>query len=651
VKLTPRITRLELRAEFPSYTGRPATVEQLKGDALAEPMDKRLPRGTRLSFRVRSNRPLASGTLELTPILGGKKTVVTLERTGDCTVAGSFALAEPVVFTLGVTDTDGIASTAPRHGRVTLLPDRTPRVTVLQPGKHAVATPDVAIPVLVRAEDDYAVTRLIWYRGHNRSAERPRDMALETIRGPAGVEARGAFRLGDLGVKPGDVIEYFFEAVDNYPDGPNLAASRMFRVQVISVAEYDRMLRQAAARKALFETYRKLGDWLRRLAERSEALARKARELEDKGGGTPGERAALQKEAEALARDMAEYRKAVAAALKQPELFDIEKLFRQNLREQDKTLAGLHEQLQKAAGQGTPTADALGQIAQGMAGLFRKQQQEVREPLDQLVAVARLIARAQVFVRLAQEQERVVELARRFQDRRDELTLVEQRELEELGRTERRIRGELLKFLDELPDLVAQLPPGAEYDMLRDGVNSFLAGVLAEGIAEELEEATGKFLEHDGVLGAVHARTALEKMNKFISRCKAESMLGMAKQCLKFQPSLAEAMGNTLEQIVASMNSGSGGSGMDGYSMVANQMALYGPNMELMGEQGGREPATTSAVAGGPGSAADGEPEQELPTPGSPGRVKLQHDARFPLRYRDLVGEYFRAIAESQDNP
>jgi hypothetical protein len=168
VKLTPRITRLELRAEFPSYTGRPATVEQLKGDALAEPMDKRLPRGTRLSFRVRSNRPLASGTLELTPILGGKKTVVTLERTGDCTVAGSFALAEPVVFTLGVTDTDGIASTAPRHGRVTLLPDRTPRVTVLQPGKHAVATPDVAIPVLVRAEDDYAVTRLIWYRGHNR---------------------------------------------------------------------------------------------------------------------------------------------------------------------------------------------------------------------------------------------------------------------------------------------------------------------------------------------------------------------------------------------------------------------------------------------------------------------------------------------------
>ncbi|HXR08409.1 MAG TPA: hypothetical protein VN765_13815 [Candidatus Acidoferrum sp.] len=30
------------------------------------------------------------------------------------------------------------------------------------------------------------------------------------------------------------------------------------------------------------------------------------------------------------------------------------------------------------------------------------------------------------------------------------------------------------------------------------------------------------------------------------------------------------------------------------------------------------------------------------------GRVRLQPDAKFPLRYRDLVGEYFRAVAESQ---
>ena len=36
---------------------------------------------------------------------------------------------------------------------------------------------------------------------------------------------------------------------------------------------------------------------------------------------------------------------------------------------------------------------------------------------------------------------------------------------------------------------------------------------------------------------------------------------------------------------------------------------------------------------------------------GTAGSVRLQPDAKFPLRYRDLVGEYFRAIAESQDQP
>jgi hypothetical protein len=28
--------------------------------------------------------------------------------------------------------------------------------------------------------------------------------------------------------------------------------------------------------------------------------------------------------------------------------------------------------------------------------------------------------------------------------------------------------------------------------------------------------------------------------------------------------------------------------------------------------------------------------------------VRLQPDARFPLHYRDLVGEYFRVIGESE---
>ena len=36
-----------------------------------------------------------------------------------------------------------------------------------------------------------------------------------------------------------------------------------------------------------------------------------------------------------------------------------------------------------------------------------------------------------------------------------------------------------------------------------------------------------------------------------------------------------------------------------------------------------------------------------MPQNETPGRVRLQPDAKFPLQYRELVGEYFRVMAES----
>ena len=33
--------------------------------------------------------------------------------------------------------------------------------------------------------------------------------------------------------------------------------------------------------------------------------------------------------------------------------------------------------------------------------------------------------------------------------------------------------------------------------------------------------------------------------------------------------------------------------------------------------------------------------------PGPPGRVRLQPDSKFPIKYRELVGDYFKSIAET----
>jgi len=149
-------------------------------------------------------------------------------------VTGDFTLQEPVLFSLTVSDVDGLSSLVPCKGRFNILPDERPRIFVLEPGRDAVATPSIHIPVRVQASDDYAVTRLVWLRGHNRSIERPFNLKLTLKNGPQSVEATGAFELDKLGVRPGDLIEYYFEAADNYPKGPNVALTRFYRLEIIS---------------------------------------------------------------------------------------------------------------------------------------------------------------------------------------------------------------------------------------------------------------------------------------------------------------------------------------------------------------------------------------------------------------------------------
>lgn len=221
IRYTPQIALVELTTTFPDYTGKPPRTAKLSEEPQA------FPEGTKVNFRVASNRPLKQGQLTLTPVLGGKVTQLLLRpEDQNNIVAGGFTLTEPVVFSIGVRDVTDLDSVDPRQGRFNLLPDERPRLFVLEPGRDAVATPSIKVPVRVEATDDYGITRVAWLRGLNRSIERPFNMKLALKNGAQAVEAAGAFDFAQLGVRPGDIIEYYFEAADNDPKGPNLALSR-----------------------------------------------------------------------------------------------------------------------------------------------------------------------------------------------------------------------------------------------------------------------------------------------------------------------------------------------------------------------------------------------------------------------------------------
>jgi hypothetical protein len=636
IRYTPQITMVEVAETFPEYTGRRARTGKISD----EPQS--LPEGTRVTFRVASNRPLKSGALALTPVLGGKTNFVSLlPEAQNTVVTGEFVLSQAVVFDLSARDVGDLDSVETKRGRFNILPDRPPKIFVLEPGRDAVATPEIRVPVRVRAEDDYAVSRVVWLRSHNRSIERPLAMKLAPKSGPQSVEASGSFNLDQLGVRPGDVIEYYFEAADNYPAGPNVAFSRPFKLQIISREQYAAILRQTAARKALFEEYFKLDAWMRRLAERSRNAASKAEQGD----------AAARAEAEELAKQLAKYDEALGKLMQEPVMFDVENSFRAALGEQQSQLGTAAEKLKKALiGSGTPNAQQMKELSDALTQMAKTQDEQVEQPAQQIASVVSVVSRADTFVKLAQQQAELAQLLRRFADKTNALTQLEQMEVQELTHQQQRVGEALHELLGQLPELLAKVPADTEFDPLRNDVNNFLKAVSDAKIEELLNSAAKTLEQPDTMTGHALAQTAAEEMDKLIGKCNG--LGNQAQQCstAHFKPKLTKpGLGETLQQIMAALNSGNGQGGRDGYALFNEDVALYGPNVELAGEQTG-DRGDTSGSGGRPVEILAGNsPDTEPPPNDALGRVKLQPDAKFPLRYRELVGEYFRVMAESQN--
>ena len=638
IRYTPQITLVEVATVFPDYTGKGTRTARLSEEPQA------LPEETKVTFRVVSNRPLQSGELTLTPTLGGaaQQVALTPELQQSNIVSGGFVLTQAVAFSLSVRDVDRLQSQEPRQGRFNILPDEKPRLFVLEPGRDAVATPSIKVPFRVEATDDYGVSRVAWLRGFNRSIERPFNMKLTLKAGPQSVEGASALDFGQLGVRPGDVIDYYFEAADNYPKGPNLALSRPFKLQIISDEQYQLILRQAAARKALFEPYFTLDAMLRRLAERARNLEKRAREAPE------ADRPALTKEAQQLAKDLAHYESELGKLFKEPNLFDVEQAFRNTLTAQHSRAGQIRKNLEEALSGGNLDPKRLADAAEQLSQMSQAENEDVGQPAGQIAAVAQLLARANTFVKLTQQQAALAQMLRRFEEQTNALSRIEEMEMQELAYQQRRVEEGLRSWLASLPEMLAKVPDEEQYAPLRADVENFIKAVADAQIEQDLAQNCRNLEVLNGKSGYQLAQEAAEKMDALISKCSG--LPGKAKMCMRFKPSLQQSLGNTLEQILAAMGAkpGDGQGGPDGYGLFNDDVALYGPNVELAGSQAGGRGQTGEAPSRGSAQISGPSRDNTLPQPAVAARARLQPDARFPLRYRELVGEYFKVIAESE---
>ena len=200
----PRVQRIELRYEYPAFTGLKPRDEREGGDIYG-------PAGTRVRLLVHADKPIVQGRLAFAE---GKAAVATvpLAAAGDRVLSSTLTLKEEASYRVALVDADGLSSQGVEYF-VRVMDDRPPVVHILRPSGDQQITPLDEVPIEARADDDFGIASLEMVYSVGAGAEK---VVPFTTLGGTELARIGSRMLAaeDLKVKPGDVIAYYARARD-----------------------------------------------------------------------------------------------------------------------------------------------------------------------------------------------------------------------------------------------------------------------------------------------------------------------------------------------------------------------------------------------------------------------------------------------------
>ena len=234
VILTPRLEQAMVKIEPPAYTGLSAVEKpfQFKNLKALE--------GSRITFRLQSNRPLASGHLTITDGKGGVEGV-TMEPDAEREVFSTIEAKEPVTLKFSMIDRDGFSSAETWESTLTVTHDLPPDVLITNPNQDTFVSMDFTARPVVEANDDYGLKTLRVHTARNGVFAEPR--VIDYDKPPLHAREALQFEFEKMGCAPGDTVSIFAEAIDNAPN-PHLTRSKTVTLTVISAEEYNAFLRQ-----------------------------------------------------------------------------------------------------------------------------------------------------------------------------------------------------------------------------------------------------------------------------------------------------------------------------------------------------------------------------------------------------------------------
>ncbi len=647
VQTPPRALSLRAAYSYPRYTKKEKVVERLGDEGIHGLI------GTRVNLEVVANRGLGAGELELKLEDGTlHRVVLQVEPSNRTRGSAQFTLTRSGAFRLSLVAEDGQTTTDAAHGPVKVERDQRPTVWFPHPGADLIVTEDMAVPLLVEAEDDLGLDRVVIHRIINDLGDSPREYPQAAPVQHSAHELR--ISMPELGVRAGDTIQYFGTAFDNDPGTPNVGESEVFEIRVVTPEEYREALERRTKEEAA-QRPSELAGAVRDLAERQQAVAAKLDEARRKLEKNPADaaaqkamkaakeaQAALSEEARSVAKAMQEYAESPATS-------ELERALKAAMGKMAEQMVTADGSMQRASGQASPrdAAQAAQEAARQLQALQRRMERQVEKSLENLEKIWPLYNDMDRFMALVDAQGQLLLRAREF-EAKSSPTPADRARLAELEAQQNRIREELTRLQQDL----RAHADGAEQSFPK-------AAATARKIAEEIDrrriaptmaEGQDRLRRPDAPAAFERMQEALRQMEAMVSQCQAGKSQCEGDLDISLSRSLGRSgLGRSLGSFGrGSQAQGGVGNGMAGTGSTRTSRA-YMPGAARLGGSGGhRRDRKQNRIAGAPADLSPADVESMKNPARRQQRAADSDPNRYPPEYRKLISDYFKSVAERQ---
>lgn len=499
------LSKLNIRLDYPAYTQKPSETIDNTGDLS-------IPQGTRVSWDLNTRNTSKVWLLF-------EESAVEMEEKGDGRFLFKKSFNKSSTYFVALERSDDDARDSIPY-RINVINDAFPTVQVEEKEDSSLNRVNYFVGEI---NDDYGFSALRFVYQFVKSDDAGKagsggkvDLPLDAKRNAQ--QFYHVWNLNELGLKPGDKIEYYFEVYDN--DGINGAKRAISQTKIYEVATEAEIKEQVEEQTetikknledALKET-KKLGKDIQRLQKKM--LEKKTLNWED------------QKELEKLLEKQNELKQQIDEIKKQNELNNKKENefnpVQEQLMQKQQELEKLFEEL---------FSDELKQMMEEMQRLMEEENKDLlKEELEkfelsekeldkQLDRMLEMYKRFEVEKRLDQEKEELEKLAEEQEKLAEETEKGKEspKDLKEKQDSLNKKFEELQKDMEQTDSLNQELEDPMEFEMPEEQMDS---------IAKDMEEGSEELEKENKKEAAKKQKEAAKKMKK-MAKEKEEEMKGM----------------------------------------------------------------------------------------------------------------------------